>query len=67
MNKKYGIIGCGMMGCEHIENINLLQGAQVDAVYDPVKELALAAAQKAGGATAANSIKDASGSFFKVS
>ena len=58
MNKKYGIIGCGMMGGEHIENIKLLNGAEVVIVYDPVKEQALWAAQKAGGVAVANSIKE---------
>jgi len=39
--KKYGIIGCGMMGLEHIENINLLDGEKRStASYDPVAELA---------------------------
>ena len=27
--KNYGIIGCGMMGNEHIANLNLLDGARV--------------------------------------
>ena len=58
MVKQYGIIGCGMMGWEHIANINLLQGAEVAVVYDPVKSLSEAAAQKAGGAVIARSIKD---------
>ncbi|MEM7464486.1 MAG: Gfo/Idh/MocA family oxidoreductase, partial [Pseudomonadota bacterium] len=38
MTIKYGIIGCGMMGGEHIRNINLLEGAEVVAVTDPIKE-----------------------------
>ena len=32
---RYGVIGTGMMGCEHIANINWLPGAQVVAVADP--------------------------------
>jgi len=32
---KYGIIGSGMMGCEHIMNINLIDGAEVTAIADP--------------------------------
>ncbi len=48
--KNYGIIGCGMMGHEHIANIGLLDGARVHSVYDPVDDLARAAAAKAGGA-----------------
>ena len=55
--KKYGIIGCGMMGNEHIANINLLSGACVHAVYDPVDELAQIAAAKAGGAVIWPTIK----------
>ncbi|MEL6645026.1 MAG: Gfo/Idh/MocA family oxidoreductase [Pseudomonadota bacterium] len=31
----YGIIGCGMMGQEHIENIALLPEARVAAIYEP--------------------------------
>lgn len=31
---RYGIIGTGMMGCEHILNINLIEGARVVAVAD---------------------------------
>lgn len=50
MTKRYGIIGCGMMGTEHIANVNLLEGASVAAVFDPVPALAEAAAQLAGGA-----------------
>ena len=31
----YGIIGCGMMGQEHLRNIALLEGAQVAAIFEP--------------------------------
>ena len=54
--KNYGIIGCGMMGHEHIANLNLLDGARVQSVYDPVDELAKAAAAKAGNAIVQPSI-----------
>ncbi|MEM6307457.1 MAG: Gfo/Idh/MocA family oxidoreductase, partial [Pseudomonadota bacterium] len=54
----YGIIGCGMMGLEHIQNIALLDNAQVTAVYDPVDELAQSAAQKAGGAQVCDSLRE---------
>jgi len=40
----YGIIGCGMMGQEHIRNIALLPQARVAALHDP-DELMLAAAK----------------------
>lgn len=32
---KYGILGCGMMGGEHIRNIALLGDAVVAAIYEP--------------------------------
>ena len=46
----YGIVGCGMMGREHIQNIMLLPQGRVAAVHDPVAELAESAAALAGGA-----------------
>ena len=44
---RYGIIGCGMMGQEHLQNIALLDGAEVAAIFEPdagmaAKSLALA-------------------------
>ena len=35
---RYGIIGSGMMGHEHIRNIALVPGAEVVAVSDPVRD-----------------------------
>jgi myo-inositol 2-dehydrogenase/D-chiro-inositol 1-dehydrogenase len=35
MTIRYGLIGSGMMGQEHIRNINLLGGCEVAAVADP--------------------------------
>ena len=32
---RYGVIGTGMMGIEHVENINALDGAVVTAIADP--------------------------------
>jgi myo-inositol 2-dehydrogenase/D-chiro-inositol 1-dehydrogenase len=32
---RYGVIGTGMMGIEHIENIDALEGAVVTAISDP--------------------------------
>ena len=52
---RYGVIGTGMMGCEHIANIGALNGAVVTAICDPNEpslERARAAALN-GGATAA--------------
>jgi myo-inositol 2-dehydrogenase / D-chiro-inositol 1-dehydrogenase len=56
-DKKYGLIGCGMMGGEHIRNIGLLEGAVVAAVYDPEAELAARGARLAGGAAIAPSLE----------
>ncbi|SMX38800.1 1,5-anhydro-D-fructose reductase [Maliponia aquimaris] len=53
----YGIVGCGMMGREHIQNIALLPQGRVAAVYDPVPELAQSAAQQAGGAQVCPSLE----------
>lgn len=58
MTLRYGLIGCGMMGAEHIKNINLLNGAEVAAVYDPVADLAGKAAALANGARVAASLDD---------
>lgn len=55
---KYGIIGCGMMGREHIQNINLLPHGKVTAVQDPVRDLAQSAAELAGGAQVCDSLDD---------
>lgn len=32
---RYGIIGTGLMGCEHIRNLAVLDGAEVVACADP--------------------------------
>lgn len=55
---KYGLIGCGMMGNEHIHNIALLDAAEVGYVFDPDVELAEHAAKVAGGAVVTSSIAD---------
>ena len=47
---RYGLIGCGSMGREHIENIKALEGTQVTAIADthaPSREAALALLQDA--------------------
>ena len=49
----YGIIGCGMMAREHIQNINLLPHGRVTVVFDPVRELAENCAVLAGKGGAA--------------
>ena len=39
----YGVIGCGMMGQEHLRNIALLPEARVAAIYEPDEIMANAA------------------------
>ena len=41
---RYGLLGAGMMGQEHIRNIQLLDGARVSAVADPNAQMRDAAA-----------------------
>ena len=47
MTIRYGIIGTGMMGLEHIFNLNHLEGTEITAIADPVEE------SRAQGRTAA--------------
>lgn len=50
MKAVYGIIGCGMMGQEHLRNIALLPDAAVGAIYEPdtaMREKAAALAPEA--------------------
>ena len=45
MSVRYGLIGSGMMGQEHIRNLNLLDGCELAAVSDPddaMRELSVA-------------------------
>ena len=35
---RYGIVGCGMMGCEHIRNIEAIDDAEIVALSDPAEE-----------------------------
>ena len=44
---RYGIIGCGMMGREHIKNIALLESAEVGAICEPDAEMRARAARLA--------------------
>jgi predicted dehydrogenase len=44
MTLRYGVIGTGMMGVEHIMNINRIDGAQVTAYADPFEGSRKAAA-----------------------
>ena len=54
----YGIIGCGMMGHEHIENINILSGARVHAILEPDDAMRGSAMKRAPDAIVVNSIDE---------
>jgi predicted dehydrogenase len=47
---RYGIIGCGMMGQEHLRNIALLPDAAVSAIFEPNAGMRAAAAALAPAA-----------------
>jgi predicted dehydrogenase len=57
-HKIYGLIGCGMMGIEHVRNVALIEGVRIEVVYDPLPQNASKAASLAGGARIAGSIED---------
>jgi len=48
---RYGLIGAGMMGQEHIRNIALLDGAEVAAVADPDENMRTESVELSGDAT----------------
>ncbi len=54
----YGLIGCGMMGQEHLHNIALLNGTRVAAIFEPDPEMAQKAQAIAPDAQMATSIQD---------
>ncbi|MEP5762106.1 MAG: Gfo/Idh/MocA family oxidoreductase [Litoreibacter sp.] len=47
---RYGLIGSGMMGQEHIRNISLLDGACVNAIAEPNEEMRTLSVKNAPGA-----------------
>ncbi|POF28041.1 Gfo/Idh/MocA family protein [Roseibium marinum] len=53
---RYGVIGCGMMGQEHLRNIALLPDTEVTAIFEPDPAMARAAAEFAPGAEFAGSV-----------
>lgn len=52
----YGIIGCGMMGQEHLRNIALLPGTDVSVIFEPDAEMAEASRKFAPNAQFVDSI-----------
>jgi myo-inositol 2-dehydrogenase / D-chiro-inositol 1-dehydrogenase len=55
---RYGLIGAGMMGREHIRNLALVPGAVVTAVSDPDAEQRERSSAAAGGAKAFSNHQD---------
>ena len=53
----YGIIGCGMMGQEHLRNIALLPDARVAAIYEPDLTMQALSLGLAPGARACDSLE----------
>ena len=45
MTLNYGLIGCGMMGHEHIRNIALLIDAEISVIFEPDAEMRALASQ----------------------
>ena len=45
MTLRYGLIGCGMMGQEHIRNIELLDDTQITVVFEPDAKMRASAAK----------------------
>ena len=54
---RYGIIGCGMMGQEHLRNIQLLGDTEIAAIYEPDPEMAAAARDLAPRAVFCDSLQ----------
>jgi predicted dehydrogenase len=53
----YGLVGCGMMGQEHIRNIRLLSDTAIAGIYEPDPDMRAAAAGLAGEAQMVDSIE----------
>ncbi|WP_377192369.1 Gfo/Idh/MocA family protein [Ruegeria meonggei] len=54
----YGLIGCGMMGQEHLHNIALLEGTRVAAIFEPDADMAKAAQEIAPDAVMVASVHE---------
>ena len=53
----YGLVGCGMMGQEHIRNIRLLSDTAIAAIFEPDPAMRASAAELAPEATMVDSIE----------
>ena len=57
-NVRYGMIGCGMMGQEHLRNIALLPGARVTRIFEPDEAMVAKSLALASGAQRASSLAE---------
>ncbi|MEQ8784321.1 MAG: Gfo/Idh/MocA family oxidoreductase [Roseibium album] len=55
---RYGVIGCGMMGQEHLRNIALLSDTEVTVIFEPDTHMAEAAAEIAPAANFVGSVSE---------
>ena len=55
---RYGVIGCGMMGQEHLRNIALLPDTEVTAIFEPDTAMAKASKEFAPGALFVGSVSE---------
>ncbi|MDJ0826771.1 MAG: Gfo/Idh/MocA family oxidoreductase [Rhodobacter sp.] len=55
---RYGLIGAGMMGQEHIRNIALIEQADIAAIFEPDKSMQLAASALVPNARLAKTFED---------
>jgi myo-inositol 2-dehydrogenase/D-chiro-inositol 1-dehydrogenase len=55
---RYGLIGCGMMGQEHLRNIALLPGASVTRIFEPDQGMADVSLALARGAQRASTLAE---------
>ena len=53
----YGIIGCGMMGHEHLKNIKLLDGTNISAIFEPNSGMAQSALKLAPEASLVDNLE----------
>ncbi|MCV0427373.1 MAG: Gfo/Idh/MocA family oxidoreductase [Roseibium sp.] len=55
---RYGVIGCGMMGQEHLRNIALLPDTEVTVIFEPDAAMAKASAEYAPDALFVGSVSE---------
>lgn len=55
---RYGVIGCGMMGQEHLRNIALLPDTEVTVIFEPDAKMAEAAVEFASSAQFVGSVSE---------